>query len=320
MEHVRLGRSDLSVSPIAFGTWELSGYWGETDSKTAIGAVHRAVELGVNLFDSARAYGFGAAEEFLARALNSLPRDKLIIATKGGIRQQGHGVARDSSPSFIREGVEASLEALNTDYIDLYQVHWPDPKVPFEETGAALLALVEAGKIRHFGVSNFTPDEMEVFSATVPIETMQPPYHMFRRDIESTILPYAIARDIGVLVYSPLAHGLLSGQLSERFDIHDWRATNELFQGEDYRRNLQVVAELQNLAHTELGVTVAQLALAWTLSHPGVQVAIIGTRNLGHVEDSVNAAEMKLSSDMLQAIDLILTRAVPIGGLAPETY
>ena len=138
MDKVRLGRSELWVAPIAFGTWELSGYWGDTDDKSASAAVHRALELGVNLFDSAQAYGFGVAEEFLARALRGTARDEVVIATKGGIREEGSGIARDSSPRIIRQGIESSLRALETDYIDLYQIHWPDPKTPFEETGEVL--------------------------------------------------------------------------------------------------------------------------------------------------------------------------------------
>ena len=224
MDKVRLGRSELWVAPIAFGTWELSGYWGDTDDKSASAAVHRALELGVNLFDSAQAYGFGVAEEFLARALRGTARDEVVIATKGGIREEGSGIARDSSPRIIRQGIESSLRALETDYIDLYQIHWPDPKTPFEETGEVLREMLDSGKIRHVGVSNFTPDQMQAFSSTLPVETLQPPYHMFRRDIESEILPYVMAHDIGVLIYSPLAHGLLSGRLTEQFDSSDWRA------------------------------------------------------------------------------------------------
>ena len=319
MEKVRLGRSELWVSPIAFGTWELSGYWGESDEAGAIGAVRKALDLGVNLFDSAYAYGFGAAEKFLAKSLKGVQRDQVVIATKGGIRAEGAGVARDSRPQAIRQGVEDSLRALDTDYIDLYQVHWPDPKVPFEETGAVLSELVVSGKIRHVGASNFTPAEMEAFSRTVPVETLQPPYHMFRRDIEQEIIPYVTEKDIGVLIYSPLAHGLLSGRLSEEFDEGDWRATSHLFRGDAYRRNLAVVRDLERLAR-ELDLTVAQLALAWTIANPAVQVAIIGTRSERHVEDSVRAAELSISADTMGAVEEILSRSVPIGGLAPEIY
>src|SRR5690348_7434894 len=156
MERMRLGRSELKVSPIAFGTWQLGGDWGATDEQAAIAAMQRAADLGINFFDTAQAYGFGASESLLARALQGRPREQFVIATKGGLRPAtGGGVERDASPDSIRRGVDSSLKALGTDYIDIYQVHWPDPKVPFAETAGALADLKAAGKIRHVGVSNF---------------------------------------------------------------------------------------------------------------------------------------------------------------------
>ena len=157
---------------------------------------------------------------------------------------------------WIREGVEASLRALGTEYVDLYQVHWPDPSTPFEETADQLGKLVADGKIRHVGVSNFDVEQMEAFSATLPIETLQPPYHLFRREIEADVLPYTAADDIGVLVYGPLAHGLLSGHLAPdtQFDQEDWRSKSPAFQGESFERNLRVVDRLRRLANHELGV------------------------------------------------------------------
>ncbi len=154
-----------------------------------------------------------------------MPREKVVIATKGGLRPLGNGVVRDASPTWIREGVESSLRALATDYIDLYQVHWPDPATPLAETAEALAKLVADGKIRHVGVSNFDVAQMEAFSATLPVETLQPPYHLFRRAIEAEVLPYTAAHDIGVLVYRPLAHGLLGGHLGPdtQFAPGDWR-------------------------------------------------------------------------------------------------
>src|SRR5437660_1355921 len=177
-ELVRLGRSNLRVSRIAFGTWQLGGDWGATDEAAAIATIRHAADEGINFFDTAQGYGFGASEGLLARALDGRRREDVVIATKGGLRPlPGGGVERDSSPNWIRTGVESSLKALGTDYIDLYQVHWPDPKVPFAETAGALAQLVEAGKIRHVGVSNFDAAQMEEFGRTLPVETVQPPYH-----------------------------------------------------------------------------------------------------------------------------------------------
>src|SRR5438445_4447359 len=215
MKNIRLGRSELEVSTIAFGTWQLGGDWGATDEKAAVAAIRRAAECGINFFDTAQAYGFGASESLLARALKGRPRDDVVIATKGGLRPMaGGGIERDASPDWIRRGVDSSLKALGTDYIDLYQIHWPDPKVPFAETAGALADLKAAGKIRHVGVSNYDAAQMAEFSRTQPVETLQPVYHMFRRDIEESVLPYTKAHGIGVLAYGPLGHGLLSGALT----------------------------------------------------------------------------------------------------------
>src|SRR4051794_37165310 len=226
---VTLGMTDLDVSPIAFGTWQLGGEWGKFDEDEGIAAIRHARELGVNLFDTAQGYGFGASERLLGRALRDdldNHRDEVVIATKGGLRMTDDGLVRDSSPGWLRSGVEASLEALGTDYVDLYQVHWPDPETPFAETAGALGALIDEGKIRHIGVSNFDARQMDEFSRTREIETLQPPYHLFRREIEAETLPYTGEHDIGVLVYGPLAHGLLTGTMGEQttFADDDWRS------------------------------------------------------------------------------------------------
>jgi aryl-alcohol dehydrogenase-like predicted oxidoreductase len=323
MQQVMLGRSGLLVSRLAFGTWQLGGDWGATDEDAAIAAIRWAVDKGITFFDTAQAYGFGQSERFLAKALESLPREELVIATKGGLRPtaDGAGVVRDASPAWIRQGVDDSLEALGTDYIDLYQIHWPDPATPFEETAEALAKLVADGKIRHVGVSNFDVAQMAAFSATLPVETLQPPYHLFRRDIEALVLPYTASHDIGVLAYGPLAHGLLGGRLSEDtvFAADDWRSKSPTFSGEAYRRNLDAVAALQQLASKELGITLPQLAVAWTLAHPAVQVAIVGTRNPDHVDEVLVAADVRLDDEVLRRIDGIIQDAVAVAGPSPET-
>lgn len=322
MKKVRLGRSDLVVSPIAFGAWELGGDWGATDESAAIATIRRAADSGINFFDTAQGYGFGASERLVARALAGRPRDQIVIATKGGLRPApGGGVERDASPEWVRRGVDESLKALGTDYIDLYQIHWPDPKVPFAETAGTLAGLIAAGKIRHVGVSNFNALEMEVFSARLQVETLQPPYHLFRRDIEASILPYTRAHDIGVLVYGPLAHGLLSGAMTAdtQFAPGDWRAKSDVFKGDLYRRNLRIVDGLKRFAELELGTTVSRLAVAWTLSNPAIQVAIVGTRNPNHIDDAIAAADLKLDARALHTIDEIISAEVAVGGPTPES-
>jgi aryl-alcohol dehydrogenase-like predicted oxidoreductase len=321
VRHIILGRSGLEVSRIAFGTWQLGGDWGPTDTAAATKAIRRAAESGVTFFDTAQAYGFGRSEQLLATALHGLPRDQHVLATKGGLRPTSGGLVRDGSAGWIREGVEASLRALDTDYIDLYQIHWPDPLTPFEETADQLAKLIADGKIRHVGVSNFDVEQMKAFSDTLPVETLQPPYHLFRRDIEAGLLPYTAAHDIGVLVYGPLAHGLLSGRLGPdiRFAPTDWRSNSPIFQGDTYARNLRVVAQLRQLATEELGITLPQLAIGWTLANPAVHVAIVGTRDPDHIDEALGAAELELDDAVMQRVDRIMVDATPVAGPSPES-
>jgi len=323
VSRVRVGRTDLQVSPIAFGTWQLGGEWGQFDEDEGIAAIRQARELGVNFFDTAQGYGFGASERVLGKALRDdldSRRDEVVIATKGGLRMTDEGLVRDSSPEWLRSGVDSSLQALGVDHIDVYQVHWPDSKIPFAETAGALQKLVDEGKIRHVGVSNFDAAQMAEFARTRPVETLQPPYDLFRRDIEAEVLPHCREHDIGVLVYGPLAHGLLTGALDEntRFAADDWRSGAPFFKGEAYRRNVEVVNELERFASEELGVSVSRLAIAWTLANPAVQVAIVGARHPGHIEDSVAAAELSLSEADLEQIDRIMADSVTMTGPHPE--
>jgi aryl-alcohol dehydrogenase-like predicted oxidoreductase len=318
MKTIALGRTGLDVSRVAFGTWQLGGDWGSFDHDVAIAAIRRARDLGVTLFDTAQAYGFGASEELLGRALRAEldgDRDSIIIATKGGIRPP----ERDASAAFLRQGVEQSLRHLGIDTIDVYQVHWPDPKVPAEETAGVLQEMVDEGKIRHVGVSNYDVPQMEAFAAVRPVEVLQPPYHLFRREIEKEILPYTRAHDIGVLAYSPLASGLLAGRIDEHtaFSEGDWRRHASAFSGEGLRRNIGVVRGLEALAG-ELGITLAQLAIAWVLAQPGVHVAIVGARRLASIEESARAADIELDGDALARIEEIVADAEQIGGATPE--
>jgi len=323
MKRITLGRSELEVTPIAYGTWQFGGDWGDVDESAAIGAIRQALDLGINFFDTAQAYGFGVSERILGRALADELRSRraeLVIATKGGLSMEGGELHRDASPAFVRRGVEESLENLGIEYIDLFQMHWPDPSTPFAETAEALGALVDEGKIRHIGVSNFDVAQMAEFSRTRPVETLQPPYHLFRRDIEREILPYCSEHDIGVLAYGPLAHGLLGGRMNEdtTFPENDWRSSSPLFQGDTFTRNLEIVAQLERFA-ADRDVTVSQLAVAWTLANPAVHVAIVGARQSEHLAESVGAAELALSAEDRERIDRIMEGAVQVAGPSPET-
>jgi len=324
MKTITLGKTGLEVSRLAFGTWEFCSDWGHADEDAAITMIRRARDLGFNFFDTAQQYGFGASERILGRALRddlARARDEVVIATKGGLRQTDAGLVRDASPGWLRKGVDSSLDALGIDYIDLYLVHWPDPTVPASETAGALADLVSEGKIRHVGVSNYDTVQVAEFSATLPVEAVQPPYHLFRRDIEHELLPYCRAHDIGVMVYGPLAHGLLTGTIKPdtSFAAQDWRGKSDIFNGDGFLRNLEVVAQLQHLA-ADLGVTVSQLAIAWTIAQPGVHVAIVGAQHVTYLQDSAGAADVALSDADLAAVGDILKAATPVGGPYPEMH
>jgi aryl-alcohol dehydrogenase-like predicted oxidoreductase len=323
MRKITLGITGIEVSTIAFGTWQLGGDWGSFDEGEAIRAIRYARELGINLFDTAQGYGFGASERLLGKALRDdieHRRDEIVIATKGGLRMTGDGLVRDSSPGWLRQGVDESLRALAVEHIDIYQVHWPDPRVPFAETAGALGELVDQGKIRHIGVSNFDAPQMAAFSRTRAVETLQPPYHLFRRDIERDVLPYTQEHEIGVLVYGPLAHGLLTGAVNEAtsFAADDWRRGSQLFQGETFRRNRETVHELERFAQ-ERGLTVSRLAIAWTLANPAVHVAIVGARSRAHIHDAALAADVRLHREDRDMIDWIMAGSVSAAGPSPET-
>jgi aryl-alcohol dehydrogenase-like predicted oxidoreductase len=320
MRQVRLGQTDLKVSAIAFGTWAFGGDWGAADVQDSKDAIQHAVELGITLFDTAQGYGFGASERLLGAALRERTiRDEVVIATKGGLRMEGDRLVRDAGRQWLRAGVESSLRNLGTDYIDLYQVHWPDPHTPPDETAGALAELVREGKIRHIGVSNHDVDEMRALGRYGRVETLQPPYHVFRRDIEKTVLPFTAAHDIGVLAYGPLTHGLLSGRMSEStsFDADDWRSKSPDFTGETFRRNLAVVERLKGFARGR-DMTLPQLAVAWTLANPAVHVAVVGARRPSQLDGTAPAADIELSRADRHEIDAILTDAVPVSGPHPE--
>ncbi len=316
-----LGRSGIEVSRVAYGGGPLGGGMGHFDEQTCVASVRRARDVGINLFDTGRVYG--RSEELLGRALADhlrTDRDEIVISTKGGVRASGSahpgdsGVTRDSSARALRADLETSLATLGVDYIDVYQVHWPDPLVPLPETAAILQALRDEGKIRHIGVSNFTAEQMAAFEQGAPIETLQPGYSMLHRDPERDELRYAGAHGVGTLVYGPLAHGLLATAALDPetdFNPHDWRRNHGFFAPPTLARNQLVVGRLDAFAH-ERGYTVAQLAIAWVLAQPWVDVAIVGTGKAAHIDTAATAAEIELSNEDLMAIEGILADAVSV--------
>ncbi|MGO8948301.1 MAG: aldo/keto reductase [Ktedonobacterales bacterium] len=322
MEYTQFGNTGMRVSRICFGTWAFGGEWGEQDLAANKAAVRRALDLGINFFDTAQAYGFGLAEQFLNQALQPEIRTKrreLILSTKGGLRQAGDQLVRDSSRSWLRQGLESSLRALGTDYIDLYLIHWPDPTTPMADVVATLSEFVAEGKVRFVGGSNFSLPQIQAFEEIRHLDGIQPPYHLFRRDIETSLLPYCEQHHIGIQAYGPLAHGLLTGRYgpSTTFPSNDWRSKSDIFSGTPFRRNLEVVEELKQIAGKR-GCSLPQLAVAWVLAHPAVDCAIVGALNPAEISDTAGGADIHLSRDEMNEIDRVMQSATPVGGPSPE--
>lgn len=322
VEHTNLGNTSMRVSRICFGSWAFGGEWGEQDLAANTAAVRKALDLGITFFDTAQAYGFGAAEQFLSQALQPelrTKRQELVLATKGGLRQDGDRLVRDSSRAWLRAGIESSLRALGTDYVDLYLIHWPDPATPMDDVVATLREFVSEGKARFVGGSNFSEQQIRAFEAIRHLDAVQPPYHLFRREIETTILPYCEQHHIGVQSYGPLAHGLLTGRYSPTttFPTNDWRSKSDIFTGAAFQRNLEAVEQLKRMAQ-QRGCTLPQLAVAWVLAHPAVDSAIVGALNPTEIADTAAGADIHLSSDEMNTIDRVMRNAVPVGGPSPE--
>jgi aryl-alcohol dehydrogenase-like predicted oxidoreductase len=322
VEYTQFGNTGMRVSKICFGTWAFGGEWGEQDLTANKAAVRQALDLGINFFDAAQAYGFGTAERFLSQALQPeirTRRGELVLSTKGGLRESGDQLVRDSSRAWLREGLDSSLRALGTDYIDLYLIHWPDPTRPAEEVAATLNEFVVEGKVRFVGGSNFSLPQIEAFEEIRHLDGIQPPYHLFRRDIEASVLPYCEQHHIGIQAYGPLAHGLLTGRFtaSTTFPGNDWRSKSDIFKGELYKRNLATVEQLKQVAQ-QRGCTLPQLAVAWVLAHPAVDSAIVGAFNPMEISDTAAGASIHLTSEELRTIDRVMQGAVQVGGPSPE--
>jgi aryl-alcohol dehydrogenase-like predicted oxidoreductase len=267
MERIEIGQSGPTTSRIGLGTWAIGGsMWGGTDEAQSVATIRSAVERGITLIDTAPAYGFGRSEEIVGKALaeGSL-RDKVQIATKVGLAWKDDKVFRDSRPARIRKEIEDSLRRLRTDYIDLYQVHWPDLETPIAETARSLAELRRQGKIRTIGVSNYSPAQMNAFRAVARLDAVQPPYNLFEREIDRDVLPYAKHTGLTVLSYGALCRGLLSGRMTAdtEFEGDDLRKVDPKFQGQRFREYLAAVDQLKKLAQERFGKTVLALAVRW---------------------------------------------------------
>jgi aryl-alcohol dehydrogenase-like predicted oxidoreductase len=312
----RLGNSDLDITPLGFGAWALGGggwafAWGPQDDDDSVAAIRTAVDAGVNWIDTAAVYGLGHSEEVVGRAVAGMSKRPYVFTKCARVWDEHGQIGKSLKADSIRRECEASLKRLNLDVIDLYQMHWPEPDEDIEEGWAAMAQLQKEGKVRWIGVSNFTVAQMERAQAVAPITSLQPPYSMLVRGIEDEVLPYCREQNIGVLVYSPMRNGLLSGAMTaERvaaLPADDWRRRNPDFQEPRLSRNLRL-AELLKTIGARHGRTAGEVAIAWTLRHPAVTAAIVGLRRPDQV-GVIGAAELRIKGEEMNAIDEALAEA-----------
>jgi len=294
MEYRKLGESDLEVSVIGFGAWGIGGepFWNSEGHTASERAIQKAYDLGVNFFDTAPVYGFGRSENIMGKALKGF-RDKVIIATKCGLvweKEKLGSMQKVATQESILDEVDKSLTRLQTDWIDLYQVHWPDINTPHEETMGTLVKLKEQGKIRYIGVSNYSVEQLKESIKYAPIVSNQPNYSLLERSIEKESVPYCLDNNIGIIAYSPLASGLLTGKYDKTTDFKDWRGKGifEGFTGEGLARNITKVDGLKEVAKLT-GKTCGQLAINWVIGQPGITTALAGVKNAQQMEDNLNS-------------------------------
>ena len=320
LEYIEIQRTNIVSSRIALGTWAIGGWmWGGTDEKESIRTIHAALDQGVNLIDTAPVYGFGRSEEIVGEALRQRGRrESIILATKVGLDWTNGKIERNSTRQRILQELEDSLGRLQTDYIDIYQVHWPDPLVPVEETAATFRELYEQGKIRAIGVSNYSPEQMARFRTVAPIHTIQPPYNLFEREIERDVLPYALDRGITTLAYGALCRGLLSGAMrtDRQFAKDDMRKTTDpKFQPPHFAEYLNAVSQLDKFARENYGKRAIHLAVRWLLDQPGVGAALWGARRPEQLAPIREVIGWSLGTSDFAAIDAILRENIrnPVG-------
>jgi aryl-alcohol dehydrogenase-like predicted oxidoreductase len=315
--HTRqLGPSDLHITPIGFGAWAIGGggwafAWGHQDDDDSVAAIREAIDLGVNWIDTAPVYGLGHSEQVVAKALDGVAKRPYVFTKCGRVWDDQRQIGKRLKADSVRAECEASLKRLRIDVIDLYQIHWPEPDEDVEEGWAEVAKLQAEGKVRWIGVSNFSVGQLKRAAAIAPVVSLQPPYSMLRRDIEAEILPHCHATNIGVIGYSPMASGLLTGAWSpERLaglPADDWRrAKNPLFQEPGFSRHLRLVEVLKEVGRPH-GRTPGEVAIAWVLRHPAVTGAIVGARKGGQLKELVGAAEFRLSEPELDRVEHFLS-------------
>ncbi len=308
MEYRKLGDSDLNVSVIGFGAWGIGGapFWSTEGDHPSCKAILKAFDLGINFFDTAPVYGFGHSEELLGKTLKSV-RDKVILATKCGLvwdKEQLGAIAKNAKRDSILKEVEQSLRRLQTDVIDLYQVHWPDVDTRQEETMETLLEIQAQGKIRHIGVSNYSVAQMKECLKAGNIVSLQPEYSLLERSIETEAVPFCIENKIGIIAYSPLASGVLTGKYDKSTRFKDWRSKGIIgtFEGEGYEKNIDKVDRLKALAQAD-SKTCGQMAINWVTRQPGLTTALVGVKNENQMEENLRAVAWQPSAGQQEEIE-----------------
>jgi aryl-alcohol dehydrogenase-like predicted oxidoreductase len=318
MEHADIAGTSLRPSRVGLGTWAIGGWmWGGTDEAAAIGTIHAAFEHGINLIDTAPVYGFGRSEEIVGKAIAGAGlRSRAVLATKVGLDWKDGKPFRNASRARIMQEIEDSLRRLQTDHIDIYQVHWPDPKVSMSETADAMRTLFEQGKIRAIGVSNFSIAQMDEFRRAAPLHVLQPPYNLFERDIDADILPYCRKHDIATLGYASLCRGLLAGGLraDSAFRGDDLRRSDPKFQPPRFKQYLAAVARLDRLARERYGKSVIDLAVRWSIDQ-GITAALWGARRPDQLTPIGEISGWSLDAATKVEIDKILREELkdPVG-------
>lgn len=321
MECTEISGTDMKVSRIAQGTWAIGGWmWGGTDERESIRTIHAALDKGINLIDTAPVYGFGVSEEIVGKAIEERGhREKVFIATKVGLEWHNGSVTRNSSRDRILKEARDSLRRLRTDYIDIYQVHWPDLAIPIEETARTMQSLFKEGLIRAIGVSNYSPQQMDQFMSVSELHVVQSPYNLFERQIDRDVLPYAREKNLSVFAYGPLCRGLLTGtmQPDTKFTGDDLRLSDPKFQPPRFTQYLSAVQQLEDLAQKKYRKHVMDLAVLWVLDQPGITAALWGARHPAELDAVAEALDWKLDADALAAIDQILRQTIP-NPIGPE--
>lgn len=309
-----LGNSDLHITPVGYGAWAIGGGnwefgWGSQDDQDSIAAIHQALDLGVNWIDTAAIYGLGHSEEIVGKVLKERSERPYVFTKCSMIWDEKREIGRSLKADSLRREVEASLRRLQVDTIDLYQIHWPNPTEEIEEGWSTLAKFQEEGKVRYIGVSNFNVEQMRRAQAIAPITSLQPPYSLIKPGVEQEILPYCQANNIGVIVYSPMQSGLLTGAMTPERVANladdDWRKRDTEFQEPRLSRNLKLVELLRQIGQP-YGRSPGEVAIAWTLRHPAVTGAIVGGRNAKQVKGIMGAAEFRLNEDELHQIEAFL--------------